>query len=442
MKKLIIFLVVLTTLFCGCVQRENVSNHSSQTEADSETNFDSNEKAPSNNEELYRLVIKSYETGEFGDLYEYMGEELKNLMSSDDAIFMFSSLYDLGGRLITSEYTVSQNDEGDCYRAKMSFENITADLALTLKSTKIVGFIRNVRFDKTFETEFEGVREKRFVIENDGYRLNAAYTYLADGKTHPAVLLIPGSGVSDYNETIGILTPFADIAAALAKQGINSLRIDKRTVNYGDDFAIEDGIEEEYLSDFSAALDYLVSQENTSAVYLLGHSLGGQIASRMASDRNDIDGIILLNSTARHMADVLANQYTAIDRLNEASYRLYADSAKKSSYDTAAGLRYYGVSDYYWASYNSLDVIEYTNKLQIPILIINSLADKQLFNADIELWRESFGESENVEIYVDEEIGHFGYVFDEDAATAIYHITDISSSLSERIGSFITEKTK
>jgi len=58
------------------------------------------------------------------------------------------------------------------------------------------------------------------------------YTYVNDAKAHPAVLLIAGSGPSDYNSTVGILTPFEDIAISLARNGINSLRVDKRTFNY------------------------------------------------------------------------------------------------------------------------------------------------------------------------------------------------------------------
>ena len=104
------------------------------------------------------------------------------------------------------------------------------------------------------------IEEKHFVLESDGYKLNAVYTYIDDGKSHPAVMLIAGSGPSDYDEAIGALKPFKDIANGLAKKGINSLRVDKRTFNYAADFDIKCGIEEEYLNDCTAAIEYLKSQ--------------------------------------------------------------------------------------------------------------------------------------------------------------------------------------
>lgn len=81
-------------------------------------------------------------------------------------------------------------------------------------------------------TPQSNIKEKKFVLKSDGYKLNAAYTYINDGNAHPAVLLIAGSGPSDYDETLGILKPFKDIADGLAKEGINSLRVDKRTFSY------------------------------------------------------------------------------------------------------------------------------------------------------------------------------------------------------------------
>lgn len=74
------------------------------------------------------------------------------------------------------------------------------------------------------------VTSEKCTLQSGNFKLNAIYTYLNDGKQHPTVLFIAGSGLSDYDETIGILKPFCDIANGIAKNGINSLRIDKRTL--------------------------------------------------------------------------------------------------------------------------------------------------------------------------------------------------------------------
>ena len=99
--------------------------------------------------------------------------------------------------------------------------------------------------------------EENFTLESDGFKLNAVYTYINDGKPHPAVLLIAGSGPSDYNESVGVLKPFEDIAQGLAQNNINSLRVDKRTFAYASEFDVKSGIAEEYLDDCNAAIEYL-----------------------------------------------------------------------------------------------------------------------------------------------------------------------------------------
>jgi hypothetical protein len=278
--------------------------------------------------------------------------------------------------------------------------------------------------------------EESFTLESDGYKLNAVYTYIDDGKAHPAVLLIAGSGPSDYNESVGVLKPFEDIAQGLAEEGINSLRIDKRTFRYSSEFDIKSGIAEEYLDDCNAAIEYLKAQ-NISGLYLLGHSLGGQIATELAATNEGIDGMIIFNSSARHLADIACDQYSALDPDNKGSYVTYAESAKSATASSAKGNWYYSASDYYWATYNQLDVAENISKSNVKTLIINSKFDKQLFDEDINMWEELFSDSENVTIYVYDDISHFGYKIDTSDPSAIYNAADFPSEVITSFAEFI-----
>lgn len=273
------------------------------------------------------------------------------------------------------------------------------------------------------------------VYECNGFQLNAVYTYVSDGQTHPSVLLISGSGPSDYNETVGLLTPFADISEALANKGINSLRIDKRTLNYGGSFENTHTINEEYLLDCNAAIDYLKSQPETASVSLLGHSLGGQIAAALAADRNDIESIILFNSTARPLIDVLFDQLAAADPANKELYQTLVDAVKALNEETATGRNYLGASDHYWISVNRLNVIENMKHAGIPALIINSENDNQIFDEDVRLWQSEFSQSDLVTIYVDESMSHFGYEIDTADQASLYRRT----ALPERLIGLFTE---
>ncbi len=272
------------------------------------------------------------------------------------------------------------------------------------------------------------IEEKHFVLESNGYKLNAVYTYIDDGNAHPAVLLVAGSGPSDYDETIGTLKPFKDIADGLAKAGINSLRVDKRTFSYAADFDIKCGIEEEYLDDCKAAIEYLKTQ-NISGLYLLGHSLGGQIATELAASIEGVDGMILFNSSARHLADIACDQYSALDPVNKESYTTYAEAAKNATASSAKGYYYYSASDYYWVSYNQIDTAQNISNLNIKTLIINSKFDKQSFDEDLNLWSTLFSDSANVSICVYDDISHFGYKIDTTDPSSIYTQVDFPNEV-------------
>ncbi len=276
----------------------------------------------------------------------------------------------------------------------------------------------------------------RFVFKNGEYNLNAVYTYIDDGEKHPAVLLIAGSGPSDCDSTLGSLKPFADIADALAQKGICSLRVDKRTLNYGASFA-NGGIEEEYLDDCRAAISYLKNQPTVGEVYLLGHSLGGQIACILQSETENISGTICFNSSLRHLADIACDQYSVADAANEYRYRLYADMAKTATADTATGSYYYGAQDHYWASYNKYDFVYLVNNSQSPLLIINSTKDMQLFEPDIELWDSVLGGSANATIIIDDSINHLGYETDLSSPDALIQNPELPQKIIDAFAEFI-----
>ena len=286
------------------------------------------------------------------------------------------------------------------------------------------------------DTPQSSIEEKRFVLESNGYKLNAVYTYINDGKSHPAVLLIAGSGPSDYDETIGVLKPFEDIARGLAQEGINSLRVEKRTFGHADKFDIKSGIKQEYLDDCNAAIEYLKAQ-NISDLYLLGHSLGGQIATELAASIEGVDGMILFNSSARHLADIACDQYSALDPVNKESYTTYAEAAKNATASSAKGYYYYGATDYYWASYNSIDTAQNIVEANINTLIINSKFDKQSFDEDLNLWSTLFSDSAKISICVYDDISHFGYKIDTTDPSSIYTRVDFPSEVISDLVNFI-----
>lgn len=393
---------------------------------------------PATNDELFEYIISKWKQGQTEDLYEYADVELSSLLSKDSFTSMFENISNLGGTLndITNKQVIS-TDGIATYTADLNFDNITTNLTLAIKDLKICGITYNNHFKHTFEINYDNnITEQYFLLENKGYRLNAVYTYVNDENSHPAVLLIAGSGPSDYNETLGILAPFEDIALGLAENGINSLRVDKRTLNYASDFGNNYGIKDEYLEDCSAAISFL-QEQNCSGLYLFGHSLGGQIAAELATTNDDISGILLFNSSARHLADIMCDQYTALDPANITSYTALAESAKHATDATSQGHYYYGVPDTYWASYNQTDTGKSITDTNVKALIINSASDRQIFEADISLWDTLFKDNKNVTIQRFDDISHFGYKIDTSDPAAVYQHMEFPKELITAFTEFI-----
>ena len=142
-------------------------------------------------------------------------------------------------------------------------------------------------------------------------------------------------------------------------------------------------------------------------------------------------GIILFNSSARHLADISANQYNRLDPSNKTAYEQYAQAAKAATAGTAKGLYFYGVTDYYWASYNEINVIESLKNAGFPTLIINSSADNQIFTDDIELWKKELSKTQQVTVKIYDDISHFGYKIDTNDTASLYKPTEFPKELIE-----------
>jgi uncharacterized protein len=132
----------------------------------------------------------------------------------------------------------------------------------------------------------------------------------------PAVVLVHGSGPEDEDESVGGCRPFKDLAWGLASRGVAVLRYTKRTKQYGaasapDPMAIT--AKEEVVDDAVSALALLgrTKEVDPKRIYLLGHSLGGMLAPRIAATADPKPaGLILMAAGARPLEKIIVEQLT------------------------------------------------------------------------------------------------------------------------------------
>ncbi|HZY41469.1 MAG TPA: alpha/beta fold hydrolase, partial [Anaerolineae bacterium] len=138
-----------------------------------------------------------------------------------------------------------------------------------------------------------------------------------------AVVLVHGSGPNDRDETVFVNRPFKDLAWGLASRGIAVLRYDKRTKVYGEKLAQSTTltVKEETIDDAVAAVELLRQTANIDPkrVYVLGHSLGGMLAPRIAQADANIAGLIIMAGVTRPLEDVILEQVKYILSLGDTS---------------------------------------------------------------------------------------------------------------------------
>lgn len=152
-------------------------------------------------------------------------------------------------------------------------------------------------------------------------------------KKFPAVLLLEGSGQStDKVETSE--SSFRQIAEFLATFGVGSLRYNKRGSGYNSDKGqFHKATLEDNYRDAKNALVFLKSQSNVNSkkIFVLGQSMGGTRASRLANDFAWIKGVILVASPTRTFSEFNNDQLSILFRFKGMTENKIKEELKKNT---------------------------------------------------------------------------------------------------------------
>lgn len=190
----------------------------------------------------------------------------------------------------------------------------------------------------------------------------------------PVCVFVHDFGAFDHDLTMGQTTFFADLADALGKMGIASLRYDSRAYAYPD--AQAETVYDEAVEDALAACQLLkdnrlVDQER---IVLVGLGFGGMIAPRIVSQSEGaFTAMIILGSTPKTLIEwYCATQPEAYGALGEETQETIEKMIRKVSSvseEEARALTLFGKNGYYfWEDlhYNAVDLIK---ELKVPTYI-------------------------------------------------------------------------
>ncbi len=248
-------------------------------------------------------------------------------------------------------------------------------------------------------------QERAVRVGSGAWVLPGTLTAPRGGGPAPAVVLVHGSGPHDREETIGPNRPFRDLAWGLATRGVAVLRYDKRTQVYAAQVApIMDRftVKEETIDDALAAAALLRQTPgvNPTKVFVLGHSLGGTLAPRIANADPRIAGLIILAGSTRPLEDLILEQTEYLFSLNggpSGDQRAQLDLLRgqvarvkdpQLSADVPASELPLGVPARYWLALRGYDPVALAGRLGRPMLILQGGRDYQVTAADFEGWRK------------------------------------------------------
>ena len=205
----------------------------------------------------------------------------------------------------------------------------------------------------------------------------------------PAVVLVPGAGVTDRDGTIGPNKPLADLARGLAERGIASIRFDAPGSAEGPALAA--------LREIAAARGIDVGR-----IFVLGHAEGASLAPGLAERAGTVRGLVLLAPAARPVDERMIEQVRAGAALlgdpeaaelqaSQLAERFAAVRDKKSVPDP----RILGRPAAYWREILATDTARSLKATKLPALVLHGENDFEVrTDLDFLALRSSVGTAE------------------------------------------------
>lgn len=364
--------------------------------------------------------------GKFEEAHGFFDESVKDKITADELKLFWLRLGNSMGAYESVDGAQNKT-QGEYYQVTLQCVFTKGSQGFTFifnKSEKLVGFfVAQTTQEAVYVTpayaDTNLYSEKEIQVKFANGQMAGILTTPKGAANFPLVVFVHGSGPSDMDETVGPNKPFKDLAAGLAAKGIASIRYVKRSMVYPNSFVKTFTVKEEVLDDALSAIQLARNTPgvNRAQIFLMGHSLGGMLAPRIAALAPDLGGIILAAAPARKLSDVIADQnkylYVVSGDTTSIMKKQFQETANEIDRskllklgDIAPDSVILSAPASYWIDINNYDQLAYAKKFTKKILVIQGENDFQVSVQDFNIWRAALVTNKNVSFKLYPDLNH------------------------------------
>ncbi len=414
MKRILSAIVIMflaVTLFAGCAQQQ-------QQPDDQQPPVKTIEDIAV---QLVTLLMENNYTGVYG----FFNTSITSQITADDFANIWTQQISAPNGNITRIVRIrSTNESGysvvyvTCNFSKVLFLDVKISFNAEEKvvSLLVVPTLEAFGYSPPSYVNLRSFTEENVSFGSEHWKLPATLTIPNGTGPFPAVLLVHGSGPNDRDETYGPNKPFKDLAWGLASRGIAVFRYEKRTKQYPEEFGMLQNftVQDETIADAVAGVNFLFNSSvvDHSKIFILGHSLGGMLAPRIALQNDHITGLVIMAGPTRHLEDLILEQSRYLANLSGLNQSVEIAELERlvmqvKNLDMNQSEDVLGAPKSYWADLATYDPVETARLLDVPLFILQGERDYQVTLTDFAQWNETFFESPSVILQTYPSLNHF-----------------------------------
>ena len=355
---------------------------------------------------LARKALDSVLAGKYDDFLQMSTADVQKSLPAAELAKLGATIKTYGALEKIGDPATTRSGPNSIVNFPAKFANQNINFRIIVNSSGLVsGFFQlpgGVNWQRPEYSQPASFKERDVTVGEGEWKLPGTLTVPVGAGPFPAVVLVHGSGPNDRDETVGGAKVFKDLAEGLASRGIVVLRYEKRTLQYRARIAAIKNytVQDETVEDAVSALATVRAQAevNGSRVFIIGHSLGGYVAPRIAEQDGKLAGIVLMAGNARPLEDLLVDQvtYMGITGKQLENAKAIQANVKKLEKGDEDSPSLVGVPASYWLDLKGYDPAAAAKKLGIPMLILQGERDYQVTMADFALWKAAVGTSKGV----------------------------------------------